>query len=239
MQMNHRVVWLWLCLAAAPLVTPRAQAAHNYEQWEKEVAAYERDVHTNPPPKGALLFTGSSTIRFWKTLAADFPRENVINRGFGGSEIADATYFAPRLIIPSQPKVVLLRAGGNDLHNGKSVAAVFNDYKEFAGKVHASLPAAQIVFIGLCPSIARWDQHQKEKELNGLVEEYSRSFPYLKYIESYDLPLDSDGQPLPALYVQDKLHFSPAGYKLLAAKVRAFLSSQGLSSVTDSSPRRN
>jgi lysophospholipase L1-like esterase len=119
--------------------------------------------------------------------------------------------------------MVLLRAGGNDLHAGKSVEAVFADYQEFVAKVHAALPAAQIVFIGLCPSIARWGQHEQEKALNQLVEAYCRQASFLKYIEAYDISLGPDGQPQPELFVQDKLHLSAAGYKLLAERVRAFL----------------
>jgi len=147
----------------------------------------------------------------------------VLNRGFGGSEIADATHFAARIIFPCAPRMVILRAGGNDLHNGKSVEAVFADYKEFAATVHAALPAAQIVYLALSPSVARWEQHDKEKALNDLVEQYTKQAPYLKYIEDYDIALGPDGKARPELFVADKLHFNAAGYKLLAEKVRAFL----------------
>src|SRR5687767_6268870 len=64
--------------------------AHNFARWEKEIAAYEAADRKNPPKKGGVLFIGSSTIRLWKTLAEDFPSVNVINRGFGGSEIVDS-----------------------------------------------------------------------------------------------------------------------------------------------------
>ena len=53
---------------------------------ESEIAAFEAMDRTNPPPKDALLFIGSSTIRKWATLAGDFPDQRVINRGFGGSK---------------------------------------------------------------------------------------------------------------------------------------------------------
>src|SRR5215207_9430258 len=106
-----------------------AEAGQGFGQWEKEIAAYEQMDRTHPPPKGALLFTGSSTIRLWQTLAQDFPGHRVINRGFGGSQIVDATHFAERIIFPYEPRVVFLRAGGNDIHAGKSVDAVFEDFK--------------------------------------------------------------------------------------------------------------
>src|SRR5262249_9086389 len=136
---------------------------HDFGKWEKEIAAYERMDRTNPPPAGALLFIGSSTIRLWKTLAQDFPSHRVINRGFGGSEIVDATHFAEQVILPYKPRMVFLRAGGNDLHAGKSPEQVFADFKEFAAKVQAKLPETQIAFISLSPSIARWQQADKEK----------------------------------------------------------------------------
>ena len=98
------------CLSAAS----GAETNHNFARWEKEIAAYERADQTNPPPKGAIVFTGSSTIARWKTLAQDVPSAPVINRGFGGSEIVDATHFADRIVFPPAPRMVCLRAGGND-----------------------------------------------------------------------------------------------------------------------------
>src|SRR5258708_1728329 len=74
-----------------PLRHRSAPAPHDFARWEKEIAAYEAADRENPPPKGGILFIGSSTIRLWKTLAQDFPEYKVINRGFGGSEIADST----------------------------------------------------------------------------------------------------------------------------------------------------
>jgi lysophospholipase L1-like esterase len=200
-----------------------AEGVHDFGKWEKEIAAYEQVDRTNPPPKGALLFIGSSTIRLWKSLARDFSGHRVINRGFGGSEIVDATHFAERVILPYKPRMVFLRAGGNDLNAGKSPEQVYADFKEFVAKVHAQLPETEIVFISLSPSIARWKQADREKALNAMVEEYVRKTPRLKYIETYTLPLGTDGQPRPELFVADKLHFSAEGYKLLAEAVRPYL----------------
>ena len=196
---------------------------HNFAQWEKEISAFERHDATNPPAKGGIVFIGSSTIRFWSTLAKDYPGEPVINRGFGGSEILDSTHFAPRILFPYQPRKVFLRAGGNDIANGKSVEQVFADFKGFAETVHARLPAAKIYYISWSPSILRWKQAGKEKELNTLVAGYIADKPYLRYIETYDLPLGPDGKPLANLYRADGLHFDAAGYVLLAARVRPYV----------------
>jgi lysophospholipase L1-like esterase len=196
---------------------------HNFARWEKEISAYEQSDATNPPPKGAIVFTGSSTIRLWKTLAADFPGHDVVNRGFGGSEIIDAAHFADRIVVPYQPSMVVLRAGGNDLWAGKTPEQVFADFKVFVKTVHAKLPWTKIAYISWSPSIARWSQARKEQALNEMVKKYIRGKPRLIYVETYALPLGPDGKPRPELFVQDKLHFSAEGYKLLAARVRSEL----------------
>jgi len=199
------------------------EAGNDFGKWEKEIAAYEQSDHTNPAPKNAVVFIGSSTIARWKSLAADFPEQQVINRGFGGSEIVDSTHFADRVIFPYAPRMVLLRAGGNDLWAGKTAEVVFEDFKQFVETVHARLPQAEIAFISLSPSIARWKQGDKEKALNSMVESYIRAKPFLKYIETYPMVLGTDSEPRPDLFVADKLHFNAAGYKLLAERVRPYL----------------
>ncbi len=209
-------------LLAGP--APAAQTNHNFAQWEKEIAAFEKSDITNPPPKGAVEFIGSSTIRRWTTLAQDFPGVPVYNRGFGGSEIVDSTHFAPRIVFPYAPRMIVFRAGGNDLWAGKSPEQVLADFQEFVAIVHAKLPATEIVFISWNPTPSRWKQHEQEKELNRLVENFASQTPHLKYIETYDLPLDADGRPRPELFVADQLHFNAAGYKLLAGRVRPIFS---------------
>lgn len=200
-----------------------AESAHDFGRWEKEIAAYEAGDLTNPPPKGAVLFAGSSTIRLWKTLPQDFAGEKVINRGFGGSEILDSTHFADRLIFPHSPRMVLLRAGGNDIAAGKSPEQVFADFQQFEATVHAKLPHTRIVFIAWSPSIARWKQADKEKTLNSLVEQFAARTPETSYLDAYDVSLGADGLPRPELFAPDKLHFNAEGYKLLAQRVRSAL----------------
>ena len=205
----------------ASLAFARADdAKHNFAKWEHAIAAFEQSDATNPPPKGAYVFIGSSTVARWKSLVEDFPALKVINRGFGGSEIVDATHFAARAIYPYAPKVVVLRAGGNDLWAGNPVDKVFGDFKDFCESVHAQLPDAKIVFLSLSPSVARWSQHEKEKALNTLAEHYMQGKPFLQYVETYDVPLGADGQPRAELFVADKLHFNADGYKLFAARIR-------------------
>ena len=196
---------------------------HDFVKWEKEISACERSDATNPPPKGCIVFIGSSVMARWKTLTRDFPGQPIVNRAFGGSEIEDSTHFAERVIFPYEPSMVFIRAGGNDLWGGKSPERVASDFKDFAEKVHARLPKAVIVYVSQSPSIARWKQHERDKQMNDLIAAYIQGRPHLKYVETYDLVLSTDGLPRPELFVDDKLHINDAGYKLMAERVRPLL----------------
>jgi lysophospholipase L1-like esterase len=159
----------------------------------------------------------------WKTLQQDFPKFPIINRGFGGNQIADSTYYADRIIIPYRPRRIFLRAGGNDLHAGKTPEQVLADFKAFVAKIHASLPETEIIYISLAPAIARWDERDATRRLNTLVADYVNRTPRVQNVDAYNITLDAQGQPRPELFVEDKLHLSPEGYKLLIERVRPYV----------------
>ena len=100
--------WLALTLWASLSFCLFAQAAPAKKQppavrWAKEIGAFEAADKTNPPPKDAVLFIGSSSIKRWTGVAEAFPGHKVINRGFGGSQIADSVAFVGRIVTPYQP----------------------------------------------------------------------------------------------------------------------------------------
>jgi hypothetical protein len=53
-------------LSLVSLLPVRGVEAEGFEKWEKDIPAYEQADRTSPPPKGGLLFIGSSTIRLWR-----------------------------------------------------------------------------------------------------------------------------------------------------------------------------
>lgn len=201
----------------------QAPAGHDFGRWEKEVAAYEASDRESPPPKGGVLFIGSSTIRLWKTLADDFPDHKVINRGFGGTEIRDATHFADRLIFPHEPRQIFLRAGGNDIHAGRLPSQVAADFVEFVRVVRTRLPKAEILYIAVSPAPARWGETDKYRALNRRIRKLALEMPFVSFVDAFDVSLGPDGQARPGWFVKDRLHFSPEGYKRLAERVRPFL----------------
>ena len=72
---------------------PAKAAAPAADRWESAVAVFEAADKKSPPPKDAVLFVGSSSIRLWD-LEKSFPDLATINRGFGGSQMSDAVRYA-------------------------------------------------------------------------------------------------------------------------------------------------
>ena len=192
-------------------------------KWEKEIAAFEAMDRAHAPPTNAVLFVGSSSIRLWKTLAADFPEFPVINRGFGGSEMADSARFAGRIVLPYRPRQVVVYAGDNDLANGKPPEQVLADFKDLVAKVWERLPRARIAYIAIKPSPSRWKLAAKVRAANRLIEEFSKSDERLDFIDIFAPMLDGQGQPREELFLADRLHLNTAGYRLWTEKVRPYL----------------
>lgn len=189
-----------------------------------EIAAFEASDKKNMPPPGGILFVGSSSIRLWSTLAQDFPGLPVINRGFGGSQIADSVRYADRIVIPYKPKMIVFYAGTNDLNAGKPPAQVLEDYQSFVDKVHATLSDTRIVYLAINPSVARWKQEDKTLETIRLIRQYVREADQkaykLSFIDAHERLLGADGKPQPDILRADGLHLNAKGYKAWLAIVK-------------------
>lgn len=193
------------------------------DRWEPEVQTWEEEDRRDPPKAGAVLFVGSSSIRLWKTLAEDFPGVEVINRGFGGSEIADATDLAHRIIVPYRPRLIVLYAGDNDLANRRSPRQVRDDFAAFVARVRKDLPSVQIAFIAIKPSPARAHLLETMREANALVRDSAAAQEGIVFIDVFSPMLTPDGRARGELFVEDGLHLNRAGYDLWRSVVLPFL----------------
>lgn len=182
--------------------------------WEKEINAFAELDKKSFPKKNGVLFVGSSSIRAWRTVAEDFPKFRVINRGFGGSHLEDLNYYAGQIVFPYKPKLIVLYAGENDLAAGKSVENVFSDFKNFVSLVRQNLPKTRIIFVSLKPSPARWNLAPKFKELNGLIKTETEKDKRLLFVDVWTPMLAPDGQPKGDIFLGDKLHMNSEGYKI-------------------------
>ena len=192
--------------------------------WAGDMAQFAAQDAATPPPRGGIEFIGSSSIRMWESLAADFPGQPVFNRGFGGSEVRDSTWYADRIVIPYAPCKVFFYAGDNDLNSGRSPAQVRDDVVAFVKRVHRDLPKTTVEIISIKPSPSRAQLLPAVVEANGLIRKALATLPNTGYTDVYTPMLGADGQPRAALFREDMLHMTPEGYaiwrKALAPKVQ-------------------
>ncbi len=209
---------LWqLAAAHAPAQTT------NSRPFEAEILAFEAADKTNPPPHGAILFTGSSSIRRWTTLAQDFKGHKVINRGFGGSQISDAVYYADRIVIPYRPQRIVFFAGSNDLDAGKTPEQVFKDFKALVQKVRLALPKVEMDYLSITTSPLRWHEVEQVKKANDLISSWIIGQDHLTFINVFPATLGEDGQPKPEFFLADRLHMNAKGYALWTKIIEPYL----------------
>jgi lysophospholipase L1-like esterase len=204
---------------------------NEYSVWLENV--WTRNIHSTPErfreaiemfgwidsknslPSDAILFVGSSSIRFWET-AKYFPEYPVINRGFGGSHISDVNYYFDNIVQKYNPRVIVFYAGDNDIAAGKDIDQVYNDYTDFTKSVKNHLPQTQIIYIPIKPSLDRWSVWETMDITNGKIRNFSNQDESLYYIDLATPMLNNEGTPDSSLFVEDGLHLNAKGYELWA-----------------------
>ena len=226
-----RHLYVSLCLLAVlrpgPAVAQQEEipAYFDAQRWEEPISAFEAQDQANFPPTGAIVFNGSSSIYFWhEHLAEDMAPLTVIPRGFGGSTLLDALYYLDRIVLPYQPRAIVLYEGDNDIGRFKITPLRLRElFAGYVNKVRERLPETRIYLLAIKPSVARWADWPAMQEANRLLEELCAADPLLTYIDVATPLLGVDGMPDASLFVEDRLHLNRAGYELWQTIVRPVL----------------
>ncbi len=218
-------VLFWVAAGAEPPPSFSPSELDRIQRWESAIVGYEKQDVDKPTVPGGVVFVGSSSIRLWR-VHESFPGVNVLNRGFGGSHLADTVYYLDRLVLKHRPQVVVAYAGDNDLASMKTPEQLASDFVALAKKLHAAMPEARLVYIGVKPSPARWGLIDQQRTANRLIAERARSYSFVTFVDVEKPMLGPDGKPRAELFVRDKLHMSVAGYRIWTDLVSPLLSSK-------------
>jgi len=191
--------------------------------WLSAIVDYERADRAAPPESDVVVFTGSSSVRKWETLAADMKPINVVNRAFGGSQIDLVTYYARRIVIPYHPRAIVLYAGDNDLSfpPWKSPELVLEEFKQFVTLIHDELPEAWLYYISMKP--APWGDWRLMNRTNRLIAAYSQTQERVQYIDVSGAMLDAKGELRREFYDWDPMHMNASGYALWTSIIKPIL----------------
>ncbi len=182
--------------------------------YEEEVRQLERKVTNKPPLTGRTVFYGSSSIRLWSSLAADFPEKKTLNLGFGGSTLAACTWFFERLVVPAKPSSIVFYAGDNDLSDNRHPEEVYLFFCTLVDKVEQHLPGTPLIYLAIKPSPARWAIVDRIHYTNKIISEKIQELSHCQFVDLYTPMLNNHGLPRRELYEADGLHLNPKGYAL-------------------------
>jgi len=219
MQLRNYTVCLLLCVLLLGCKAPAAVIDYqsikhkvDLDRFEQAIVAFEEEDKTARYSSDLILFTGSSSIRFWKTLAEDMAPHPVLNRGFGGSILPEMNHYFERIVKKYQPKIIFLYCGENDIAIDYSPEETYSAYRQFISLCKAELPNTKIVFISMKPSPSRWDKWTNADRTNKMIDAYSKTQGQLYYIDVGPTMMQGT-EPDKSIFVSDMLHMNPEGYK--------------------------
>jgi lysophospholipase L1-like esterase len=195
-----------------------AQDPLRFKKEIEELVSNDSAINT----KNLILFTGSSSIRLWPSLQKSFPTKNVLNRGFGGSEMSDLLYYVKPLILNYKPKTIFIYEGDNDLSLGRTAEEVLNNADELVAGIRKELPKTKIIFISAKPSEARWHLKEKYEDFNAKLENWTKSRKRVYFADVWSPMLDENGKLLPGLLLEDNLHMTEKGYAIWTTVLKRF-----------------
>lgn len=202
-------------------LSPLISFAQN-NSFENEILAFEKHDSLYAPKTNANLFVGSSSIKFWKYMEADFDGYPVINRGFGGSNLLDLEYYLDRIVLKYKPAKIFIYSGENDISQGANEVAVYDRFRSVFEKIRLAMPDVPVVFISIKPSIARMDQLTTQRVANKLIKDFLAGKPNAQYV-SVVKKMMLKGKPNPSIFIEDKLHMNMKGYEIWTKALKKYL----------------
>ena len=213
-----------IAIAFVLLTTTAAAEYPDPERFQAAIDAFLAADAESPPPKGAVVATGSSSMRGWHgRIAEDLAPLTLIPRGFGGSNMKDVRHFLDELVLRHEPRAVLLYEGDNDAAAGVTPKQILAHFDAIAAGIHEALPQTRIYILAVKPSIRRWNLWDTMAATNAMLADRADADERLTFIDIATPMLGEDGKPLPEIFVADNLHMNDAGYDIWRDVVRPIL----------------
>ncbi|HRI68594.1 MAG TPA: GDSL-type esterase/lipase family protein [Polyangium sp.] len=177
-------------------------------------------------PHDPVVFVGSSSIRRWENLARTYSDYSPLQRGLGGAQLGEVAYYAHDLVGRHNPRAIVLYAGTNDVDAGVAPNVVVDRFRCFRYRIGQELGWTRpIVFLGLTPNPARWNQWPNARAVNEAIAGIAALDPAVHYVDVATPFLATGSPPSSTLFVADQLHLSAAGYALWNEALRPVVES--------------
>ncbi len=192
-------------------------------RFEKEVNVLNGVQHHFDPNKTTEIFAGSSSIRKWHDVAGYFPDYNVVNSGFGGSQMSDLLYYLDAIVLKYSPDIVFIYEGDNDLAYGKTPEQILITAKVVIKRIKTNNSNTKIFLLSAKPSPSRWYLKEKYETLNQLYKNLATKQKDIIFVNIWNIMLNNSGKPKPNIFGGDSLHMNKTGYDLWGKEIRKYL----------------
>ena len=190
-----------------------------------DIQAFKKQDSVSMPPQHEILFVGSSSFTKWTDVQNYFPDHPIVNRGFGGSTLLDVMMYADNVILPYQPKQIVIYCGENDLAYSDTVSArtVANRFISLFDIIRHVWENVPIGFVSIKPSPSRAKLMPKMVETNKLIESFLKAKSNTAFIDVYHKMLDANGKPIGEIFGPDSLHINAKGYAIWQKEIAPHL----------------
>lgn len=202
-----------------------AGIAASAQPFADEIAEFKKQDSVTFPPKHAILFVGSSSFRLWKDVQDYFPKFKIINRGFGGSALPDVIRYTGDIILPYQPKQIIIYCGENDFAGDEKLepAEVAERFRTLFNLIRKKYKKVPVAYVSMKPSPSRKHLMPKFETANRMIKDFLSAKKRTAYIDVYHAMLQQDGSPMPNIFIQDKLHLNEKGYQIWQKTIEPYL----------------
>jgi lysophospholipase L1-like esterase len=208
---------IWIALAA---ITQTATPP-----FRKDIDAFKKKDSVQMPTPHSILFVGSSSFTKWTDVQDYFPGYPILNRGFGGSSLPDVIRYVDEIIIPYDPKQIVIYCGENDIAGSDTITAqtVLYRFQQLFFMIRNKLPKVPIAFVSLKPSVSRWKMEPRFVETNKLIKYFLSKQSRTRFINVHDAMLNADGSVMTDIFLADNLHMNAKGYKIWQPIIATYL----------------
>ena len=189
-----------------------------------DIQNFKKQDSVSFPPRNAILLIGSSSFTKWTDVQDYFPGYTIVNRGFGGSTLLDEIFYVNDIVFPYQPKQIIIYCGENDLASSDTVtAAMVSDRFKQLFQMIRNKTEAPIAYISMKPSPSRRHLFTKMREGNQLIKDFLATQKNTAFIDVHQKMLDSTGEPMPEIFLDDSLHMNSKGYTIWKKEMEPYM----------------
>ncbi len=179
-------------------------------QWEKRLEQHGFFSDEN----NSLVFFGDSQIALW-WICPFFGTMPIKNRGISGERACDALVRFDNDVLSSNPNIVLILTGANDLRHGRNEADIVLDIEKMVLKCLTN--SITVVLGSLLPSaydVADPESSVKISSLNTMLKKLSEKYD-VNFLDFYQCVSDRGGYFSPE-FTDDGTHPNMSGYLIMS-----------------------